>query len=146
MTVAQPQFLAQPLGYLLYLARPAILRAVSYTLRCTACFAISICRPVAEFWVWRARRCLVINLSDKSEKSSVSMPPKVNLKTVFGSISARCWIISRWTCTAPKAQNMASHLSDRGERHLIHYLSTSPSLYGDICRGLKSVGLAGAQA
>lgn len=43
-------------------------------------------------------------------------------------------------------QNMASHLSDRGERPLIHYLSTSPSLYGDICRGLESVGLAGAQA
>ncbi len=39
-----------------------------------------------------------------------------------------------------------AHLSDRGSRPLIHYLSTSPSLYGDICAGLEQVGLAGAQA
>lgn len=38
------------------------------------------------------------------------------------------------------------HLSDRGDRALIHYLSTAPSLYGDICRGLERAGLAGAQA
>ena len=43
-------------------------------------------------------------------------------------------------------QAIEAHLSDRGQRPLIHYLSTSPSLYGDICRGLDAVGLAGAQA
>ena len=54
MTAAQPQFLLNP-RISAYLARPAILRAVSYTLRCTACFAISICRPVAEFWLARSK-------------------------------------------------------------------------------------------
>ena len=41
---------------------------------------------------------------------------------------------------------VAERLGDRAGRPLIHYLSTSPSLYGAICAGLDHAGLAGAQA
>ena len=133
MTVAQPQFLQPPI-FALWRDR----QSGDVILRCTACFAISICRPVANSGSG-VRRCRVMNLS-KPEKLRETAPEG---EFEDGRTFQRCWIISRWI-TPSSFKNMAA--PERSWRAPFDSLLVDPpSLYGDICRGLESVGLAGVK-